>query len=204
MEVRVKSKVVMAVLLSTMLALAAAPAAAQIQDDAAAPAAPVFQINASFLPDAPATPTNDVSFDDQASPKTHSMGDRQVFVRVDGGLVFCCSNTGFVVGISVSGQPKSVKNLEIEGGVGFGRFAGFNLLTISGAGLYDFHMQGHEAMPFAGAGLGITHFAHGTNSAFELIGGVQLPVSGPHVVRFEVKFLFTTLTTTILLVNYSF
>jgi hypothetical protein len=207
MEVLVNRKIVTTLVFSTVLALAAAmPAAAQSQDSV--PAAPAFQINASFLPDqTPPAAGDGISFDDQArgaAPTTHSMGDRQVFVRVEGGLVFCCSNTGFEVGVSVSAQPKSVQNLEIEGGVGFGRFAGFTFLSIGVDGLYDFHMAGHDAMPFAGAGLGITHFASGTNTSFELVGGVQLPVSGPHVVRVEVKFLFTTLTTTLLLGSYSF
>jgi opacity protein-like surface antigen len=209
MEVLVKSTIVKSVVFSAVLALAAAvPAAAQVQDEAPGPAAPAFQINASFLPDqTPPAAGDAISFDDQArgaTPTTHSMGDRQVFVRVEGGLVFCCSNTGFVVGVSVSAQPKSVNNLEIAGGVGFGRFAGFTFLSIGVDGLYDFHMAGHDAMPFAGGGLGITHFAAGTNTSFELVGGVQLPVNGPHVVRVEVKFLFTTLTTTLLLANYSF
>jgi hypothetical protein len=149
--------------------------------------------------------TDDLSFDEQAAPKTHTMmGDRQVFVRLEGGLVFCCSNTGFLVGVGVSAMPKSVKNLEIAGSFGIGRFAGFNFFSFSGDGLYDFHLNGHEAMPFAGAGLGIRHAAGSTNAAFELAGGVQMPIQGPHVVRFEVKFLFTALTTTILLVSYSF
>jgi len=200
----VKSKLVMTAAFSMMLALAAAPAAAQTQDDAAAPAAPVFQINASFLPDAPATPASDVSFDAQAAPTTHTMGDRQVFVRVEGGLVFCCSNTGFTVGVGASFQPKSVKNLEVAGDVAFGRLFSTNLIYISVDGLYDFHIEGHDAMPYAGAGLGIAHAGGVTNTSFQILGGVQLPVSGPHVARVEVRFLFTTLTTTLLLGSYSF
>jgi hypothetical protein len=207
MEVSVKSKLVMIAAFSTMLALAAAPAAAQTQEDAAAPAAPVFQINASFLPDAPATSfIPDTSFDAQAAPRTHTMGDRQIFVRVEGGLVFCCSNTGFLVGVGVSGQPKSVKNLEIAGDFGFGRFGGANFLYFAGDGLYDFHMKGHEAMPYAGAGIGIAHTTGfgGTSTGFQILGGIQLPVTGPHVARVEVRFLFVASTITLLLGSYSF
>jgi hypothetical protein len=203
----VNSTIAKSVVFSALLALSAAvPAAAQGQDESPAPAAPAFQFNASFLPEAPApaTSTDDLSFDEQAAPRTHSMGDRQVFVRLEGGLVFCCSNTGFLVGVGVSAMPKSVKNLEIAGSFGIGRFAGFNFFSFSGDGLYDFHLNGHEAMPFAGAGLGIRHISGNTSAALELAGGVQLPIQGPHVVRFEVKFLFTTLTTTILLASYSF
>jgi hypothetical protein len=203
----VNSTIAKSVVFSAILAFSAAvPAAAQVQDESTAPPAPAFQINASFLPEAPApaTTTDDLSFDGQAAPRTHSMGDRQVFVRLEGGLVFCCSNTGFLVGVGVSAMPKSVKNLEIAGSFGIGRFAGFNFFSFSADGLYDFHLKGHEAMPFAGAGLGIRHADSNTNAAFELAGGVQMPIQGPHVVRFEVKFLFTTLTTTILLASYSF
>jgi hypothetical protein len=197
-------RTVTSVAFSTMLALAAAtPAAAQSLDNTAP--SPAFTINATFLPDAPATSTADASFDDQGgAPKTHSMGDRQVFLRLDGGLVFCCSNTGFVVGATVSAMPKSVNNIEIDGGFGIGRFAGRTFFSISADGAYDIHMQGHEAMPFVGAGLGIRHAAGATHAAFEILGGVQLPVQGPHVVRFTVKFLFSTLTTTVLLASYSF
>jgi hypothetical protein len=206
MEVPVTRKMLTSVVLAAVSVLVTAmPAAAQSQDQNTTTPVPQFQINASFLPDvtAPSIDTT-TTFDDQAAPKTHTMGDRQVFIRLDGGLVFCCSNTGFVVGVTVSGQPRSLKNIEIEGNVGFGRLAGFNFLTFGADGLYDFHMTGHEAMPFAGAGLGITHIGSVTNTAFEILGGVQLPVNGPHVVRVEIKFLFTTATTTILLVNYSF
>jgi hypothetical protein len=197
-------RTVTSVAFSTILALAAAtPAAAQSQDSPSP--SPAFAINATFLPEAPATSASDLSFDAQGgAPKTHSMGDRQVFLRVDGGLVFCCSNTGFVVGASVSAMPKSVKNLEIDGGFGIGRFASRTFFSISFDGAYDIHMQGHEAMPFVGAGLGIRHAASATNTAFEILGGVQLPVQGPHVVRVTVKFLFATLTSTVLLGSYSF
>lgn len=204
MEVFVKSKLVMTAAFSTMLALAA-PAAAQTQDNAAAPAAPAFQINASFLPDAPATPADDISFDAQAAPKTHSFGDRQVFVRVEGGLVFCCGSTGFAVGVGASFQPKSVKNLEVAGDFDFGRLFATNLIYIAVDGLYDFHLKGHDAMPYAGAGLGIAHAAAATKAAFQILGGIQLPVSGPHVVRVEVRWLFISFsTTTLLLGSYSF
>jgi hypothetical protein len=202
----VNSTTAKSLVFSAILALSAVPAAAQVQDDSQAPPAPAFQINASFLPEAVATSTStdDWSFDAQATPKTHSFGDRQVFVRLEGGLVFCCSDTGFFVGVGVSAMPKSVKNLEIAGAFGIGRFAGFNFFSFSGDGLYDFHLKGHEAMPFAGAGLNIRHADGNTNAAFELAGGVQMPIQGPHVVRIEVKFLFTTLTTTLLFASYSF
>jgi len=196
---------VMTAAFGMMLALAASPAAAQTQDDAAVPAAPVFQINASFLPVVPATPSDDISFDAQAAPKTHTFGDRQVFVRVEGGLVFCCGSTGFAVGVGASFQPKSVKNLEVAGDFDFGRLFGTNLIYIAVDGLYDFHIKGHEAMPYAGAGLGIAHADAATKTAFQILGGVQLPVSGPHVVRVEVRWLFISFsTTTLLLGSYSF
>ena len=80
------------------------------------------------------------------------------------------------------------------------------VIDFSVDGLYDFHISGHEAMPYAGAGFGVTHFGDnaGTHGAFELLGGVQLPVSGPHVVRVEIKFLFTTASSTLILGSYSF
>lgn len=181
----------------------ALPAVAQSADPSPQPA-PALTISGTFLPDSPVASTSDNAVDDQGQPATHMVGNRPIIVRLDGGLVFCCSDTGFVVGATVAGQPRSVKNLEIEGSFGIGRFAGFSFLTFSIDGLYDFHMRGHQAMPFAGAGLGITHTDSVTNTAFEILGGIQLPVNGPHAVRFGVKFLFTTLTTTILFVNYSF
>ena len=203
-----KSKLVMTAAFSMMLALAA-PAVAQTQDDAAAPAAPVFQINASFLPDQTVPAAGDgISFDDQArggAPTTHKFGDRQVFVRVEGGFVFCCGSTGFGVGIGASFQPQSVKNLEVAGDVDFGRLFGANFFYIAVDGLYDFHIKGHDAMPYAGAGLGIAHGSGVTNTAFQILGGVQLPVSGPHAVRVEVRWLFISFqTTTFLLGSYSF
>lgn len=200
-------KMLVSVLSAAVTVLVTAmPAAAQSQDQTTVPPVPQFQVAASFLPDASAPAADTTTFDDQAGPKTHTMGDRQVFVRIDGGLIFCCSNTGFVVGVTVSAQPKSVKNLEVEGGFGLGRFDGVNLFDFSADGLYDFHIQGQGMMPFAGAGLGVTHFGDngGTHAGFELLGGVQLPVSGPHVVRVEVKFLFTSVTSTLLLGSYSF
>jgi hypothetical protein len=199
-KIRIATSVVFSM---TLAVAAAAPAAAQSSDTPAP--APAFTINATFLPDASATSTDDVTFDEQAAaPKTHSMGDRQVFLRVDGGLVFCCSNTGFVVGATVSAMPKSVKNVEFDGGFGIGRFASRTFFSISIDGAYDIHMQGHDAMPFVGAGLGIRHAAGATNTAFEVLGGIQLPVQGPHAIRVSVKFLFSTLTSTVLLASYSF
>jgi opacity protein-like surface antigen len=188
------------VLASALLALAtAAPAVAQ---DLAPP--PAFHVNASF--DTDVTPSSVPGAPDEqgAAPKTHAVGDRPVVLRVDGGLIFCCSNTGFVVGASASVMPPSLKNVEIAAGAGLGRFAGFTLFTISAEGLYDIHVNGHGAMPFVGAGLGIRHINSNTKAAFEIAAGVQLPVKGPHAVRVGVKFLFSNPTTTLLLGSYSF
>lgn len=189
---------------TVVLALASAsPAAAQ---QLAASPVP-FSVNATFDTSATASSAADTlaAADDQgATPKTHTVDDRPVVFRVDGGLLFCCSNTGFVVGASASVMPKNLKNIEIAAGAGFGRFAGFTLFTIGVDGLYDIHLQGHAAMPFVGGGLGIRHINSNTKAGFELAGGVQLPVKGPHAIRVGVKFLFSDVTTTLLLGSYSF
>jgi hypothetical protein len=204
--VRIKAASLM---LGVGILFAAAPAAAQSTNLAGA--APVISLKGvSFLPDnsAPAQPASDASASFQGSPTTHTMGDRQVFLRVQGGLDTCCSNTGFVIGVGVSGQPKSLENVEVTGDVSFGRFASTNDVYFSFNGLYDFHLQGHDAMPYAGAGLGIFHAsANGlsdTQTDLQILGGVQLPVNGPRVVRFEIRFLFTTETTTFFLGSFTF
>jgi hypothetical protein len=222
MEVPVRNKAVIAALLGVgLMIVAAAPAAAQSNDSAsmAAPSA-IFLNVPSFLPNDTQAPAFDISTvgdpasldfsvdPDQATPTTHTMGGKTVFVRLVGGLVFCCSDTGFDVGVAVSGDPKSLKNVEIEGGFGFGRLGGDNFIYFGADGIYLFHLQNHDIVPYVGAGLGITHTSFdgigNTETGFSLEGGIQLPVRGPHVVRVQISWVFQTLTVTNLTVSYSF
>src|ERR1700733_1040420 len=213
MEVPVRHKAAIASLLGVgLMIVVAAPAAAQSNDSASTAAPSAISLNVpSFLPtdaQAPAfdisavgDPSLDVNFDpDQATPTTHTMAGKTVYVRLAGGLLFCCTQTGFDIGVAVSGQPQSFKNVEIEGAFGFGRLGGANSVFFSAVGIYDFHLNGHQIVPYAGAGLGIFHASEAgfgnTETGFELEGGVQLPVKGPHVVRVQIGWIFVTETVT--------
>lgn len=189
------------------LALAVAvPAAAQTEDIASASAlhvsVPSFVADSSAS--AEAAPAFDMSFGEEQRPTTHTMGGRQVFVRAQAGLITGVGDTGFFVGVGVSGQPRSTRNVEIAGDFNFGRIAGENFLYFSVDGIYDFHMKGHDTMPYAGGGLVVAHSTGNTDTNLQILAGIQLPVTGPHVVRFEVRFLFTEGSPVLLLGSFSF
>jgi len=193
----VKSKTVTSVVFSVVMALVAAtPALAQAENQAAAPA---FTINASFLPDATSSDATMAQ-----APKTHQMGDRSVFIRLQGGLITGVGNTGFLIGLAAGDTLKQQRNVEIGGDFSFGRIASTNDLYISFNGLYDVHIKGHQAMPFLGGGVGINHVPNFTQTGLQLIAGLQLPVTGPHVVRFEVRFLLVTGSPVLILGSFSF
>lgn len=196
-----KSKMVMSAVFSAVMAVAAAtPAMAQSND--VQPAAPAFTIHGSFLPDASdATPT-----DDQAggAPKMHQMGDRSVFLRLQGGLITGVGDTGFLIGIAGGANLKQSHNIEVGGDLSFGRIFSSNDLYISVNGLYDVHIKGHKAMPYIGGGLGVNHVPGSTKAGLQLIAGVQLPITGPHVFRFEARFLFIDGSPVLLLGSFSF
>jgi opacity protein-like surface antigen len=200
LEVFVKSKMVMSAVFSAVMAVAATtPALAQTNDVQPTPS---FTIHGSFLPEASgATLTTDQA---GAAPKTHQMGDRSVFLRLQGGLITGVGDTGFLVGLAAGDNLKQAKNVEIGGDFSFGRIAGENDLYISFNGLYDVHLKGHQVMPYLGGGIGINHVPNFTQTGLQLIAGIQLPVTGPHVVRFEVRFLLVDGSPVLLLGSFSF
>ena len=189
------------VVFSAVMAVAAAatPALAQSENQ---PAAPAFTINASFLPDA-TSPDTTMALAPQA-PKTHPMGDRSVFLRVQGGLITGVGDTGFLIGLAAGDTLKQQRNVEVGGDFSFGRIRSTNDLYISFNGLYDVHLKGHQAMPYIGGGVGINHVPNFTQTGLQLIAGLQLPVTGPHVVRFEVRFLLVTGSPVLILGSFSF
>src|SRR5579871_5490509 len=142
----------------------------------------------------------DVTFlaPDQARPgtsntPTHTMGGKQVVVMVQGGLITCCSNTGFLIGAGASVKPMPDNDkFEVGGDVNFGRIGGSNSIYVSLHGQYDIHLQNSKAVPFVGGGIGIVHFGGqsvtvngvtvsgggATNTNLELLGGVDFETGG--------------------------
>jgi len=136
----------------------------------------------------------------------HQVGSKQAMFMVQGGLLFCCSNTGFDVGVGASIKPmKDNDKFEVGGDVNFGRLYAVNALYISVSGQYDMHMQNSKAVPFVGGGLGVTHVTGATNTNPELLAGVDWETGGGKALRAQVRFIFTPgSTTTALLIGMAF
>ena len=205
-----------------LVAAAAIPAAAQdLNLTTTAPVTAVSTTHLSFMTGETASAfpmPADVSFLADAQTQRpgvgsatpmHQMGDKQVMIMLQGGIQSCCGSTGFLVGVGASIKPMKDNNkVEIAADVNYGRSGGANDLYISFNGLYDFHMQDSTAVPFAGAGIGIYHAsANGfgaTETDLQILGGVDFKTAGNRDIRAQLRFVFTTETTTVLMVGYAF
>jgi hypothetical protein len=113
------------------------------------------------------------------------------------------------VGAGAAFKPMADNDkFEVGGDANFGRIGGANDIYISVNGQYDMHLQQSKAVPFVGAGIGIYHLSSGgygtTNTAFQILGGIDWQTGGGKALRAQVRFLFTTLTTTVVMIGYAF
>lgn len=209
---RLQRMQVSGILLGLLLVVGVAiPAAARGLDEATTATAAQASFSTGVL--AKALPA-DVSFladaDQQragaASAPQHQVGDKQAIFMVQGGLLFCCSNTGFVVGGGASVKPmKDNDKFEVGGDFNFARIYSSNGLYVSINGQYDIHLQDSKLLPFVGGGLGITHGSGFTDTNLQILGGVDFETGGGKALRAQVRFLFTPgAMTTILMIGYAF
>jgi opacity protein-like surface antigen len=187
----------------------AVPAAAQSLDAPATPVSVSFS-NASLVKALPSS----VSFladADQARPGTgsapmHQMGDKQFMAMVQGGLITCCSNTGFLIGAGVSAKPiHDNDKVEVGGDFNFARIFSSNGIYVSINGQYDIHLQNtSRTVPFLGGGIAITHFEGFTNTDLQIFGGADFDTASGKAIRAQVRFILGTETSTLLMVGYAF
>jgi hypothetical protein len=129
-------------------------------------------------------------------------GSTPIEIRGFVGGVFCCSESGFTVGVGVGARPFNNEKVEVTGDVGFMRLFGSNGVYFSGNGLYHFKTNEPNFNPYAGAGIGIIHIGDDTEARFQIVGGFEFNSARRHPVRPEVRFIFTEGdTTTILMVS---
>ena len=209
------AKMMGAIALGSLLVVGAAvPAAAQGLTGATTAVAAVTATQVSLDASQFALPANlsfiaDANADQGPRPgvgaPTHTMGGKQVMVMVQGGL-FHNFNTGFTLGAGVAFKPMKDNNkFEVGGDFNYARYSGLNGVYVAINGQYDIHLQQSKAVPFLGGGIGIAHFSGGTNTDPEILGGVDFETSGGQSIRAQVRFFFTPVyTTTIVLVGFAF
>jgi hypothetical protein len=206
--VRIRTVLLVASLALTLAV--AAPAAAQSTDTNSAAIAAVSQ---APLDNAGASPIlrlpKSVSFtaDDQAKPgAARNVGGQQVVFMVQGGLVLCCSDTGFAIGAGAAFSPmKDDKQVEINADFHFTRFGGDNGVYISFNGQYNVKMDKDDVTPFVLGGLAIVHSSGETEARLQLGGGVQFKMSNGRAVRAQVRFILTSgNVTTVILGGFAF
>jgi hypothetical protein len=155
--------------------------------------------------------SDDVPSLDQARPPgssaspTHQMHGKQVMVIAQAGIQFCCSTTGFMVGVGAAFMPIADNDkVEINADGNFQHFGG-NGFNISVNGQYDMHMSNSKMTPFFGGGLDIAHFPGSTNAGLQLLGGIQAEMSSGRAVRAQIRFAFVaSVTVTELLFGFAF
>lgn len=126
-----------------------------------------------------------------------------ITVRAEGGVVFCCADTGFIAGANIGAAPQALEGVEVSGDAAVGRFGGFSLLYFSGDAVYARRVG--PVTPYGGGGIGIARTGGGpTNTGFQIVGGVQLPTEGRHRIRVEARFLFLPVVTTFVMASVSF
>ena len=146
----------------------------------------------------PATPAG------KPSP-THQAAGKSVTIMAQGGILFCCSYTGFAIGVGAAFTPMQTHDqFEINADFNFHRIASANGWDISFNGAYLFHLNNSKVKPFAGGGLVISHLNYNTNAAFQILGGVQTALASGRDLRFQIRFGFFSSTVTLLLIGIAF
>jgi len=148
-----------------------------------------------------------VSAEAGAPPSKGRSGQTPLFLRFYVGVGSTADVTGVGLAGGVAARPFRRQNMEVEGDLSvfhysntvFGRDATANVVEFTGDFLYNFRLSRQKLVPFAGGGLVVGHGSGGVNHFFgegfdlgsagaagiDLVGGVQLPVSGETAFRGE-------------------
>jgi hypothetical protein len=126
-----------------------------------------------------------------ASAARAPLPPRGYFIRGFGGL-WTSAGSGFEVGAGVAALPFANRQHEIVGNAALLHVEGANGLGIDVDYQYNFILHGgQEFTPYAGAGIGISHFSGGTDSGLQIGGGIKKPLSSGHEFFGEIYFSLT-------------
>lgn len=129
---------------------------------------------------------------------------RGYFVRGFAGL-WTSAGSGFELGGGVAALPFANQQNEIVANAALVRVEGVNGLGIDIDYQYNFILQnGQQFTPYAGAGLGISHFAGHADTALQIGGGIKKPLSSGHEFFGELYFSLSDSSPILLRAGLSF
>lgn len=106
------------------------------------------------------------------------------------GIIDVASSTGMQLGVGVAGRPFNNGDIEVQVDGSFIRLGGGNGFGIAPSLLYNFKLDSEGFTPFAGAGLNIIGDSNDTDWAFQILGGVEVPLKSGQAFRGELRIGF--------------
>lgn len=115
------------------------------------------------------------------------------------------SSTGLQLGLGVAGKPFNNEDVEVQVDGSFIRINGSNGFGIAPSVLYNIDLDSEGFTPFAGAGLNIIGNSDETDFAFQILGGLEIPLKSGRAFRGEIRLGFFDGTTALaILGGFSF
>lgn len=99
-------------------------------------------------------------------------------------------STGLQLGLGVAGRPFNNQEVEVQVDGSFIRINGSNGFGIAPSVLYNIDLDSEDFTPFVGAGLNIIGNSDNTDFAFQILGGLEIPLKSGQAFRGEIRLGF--------------
>lgn len=189
-------------LLALVGALVSTPALAQTAQPAPTPV--ISNQVTRQQPSTPGRPWSRVDFLASAEQSGGGAAARGYALRPFIGIIDVSSSTGLQLGLGAAGKPFNNDDVEVQVDGSFIRIAGENGFGIAPSVLYNIDLTSESFTPFVGAGLNIVNIANDTDFAFQILGGLEIPLKSGQAFRGEIRIGFFESTSLAILGGFSF
>lgn len=100
------------------------------------------------------------------------------------------ASTGLQLGLGVAGRPFNDEDVEVQVDGSFIRIGGRNSFGIAPSVLYNIDLASEDFTPFVGAGLNVMVNSDNTDLAFQILGGLEIPLKSGQAFRGEIRIGF--------------